>query len=117
VIRALKNPYVNIYAHPTTRLIGNRDPIEIDLEAVMEAAASSGTALEVNAYPNRMDLNGAHARMAKEKGCVLAVDTDSHSRGHLENMRFGVGTARRGWLEAKDVVNAWPLDRVRGFFR
>ena len=117
VIRALKNPYVNIYAHPTTRLIGNRDPIEIDLEAVMEAAAASGTALEVNAYPNRMDLNGAHARMAKEKGCVLAVDTDSHSRGHLENMRFGVGTARRGWLEAKDVVNAWPLDRVRGFFR
>jgi DNA polymerase (family 10) len=117
VIRAMKNPYVNIYAHPTTRLIGARDPIDIDLEAVMEAAAASGTALEVNAYPNRMDLNGAHARMAKEKGCVLAVDTDSHARGHLENMRFGVGTARRGWLEAKDVVNAWPLDRVRGFFR
>ena len=55
--------------------------------------------------------------MAKEKGCVLAVDTDSHARGQLENMRFGVGTARRGWLEAKDVVNAWPLDRVRAFFR
>ncbi|TLZ60969.1 MAG: DNA polymerase/3'-5' exonuclease PolX, partial [Methanobacteriota archaeon] len=117
VIRALKNPYVNIFAHPTTRLIGSRDPIEIDLEAVMEAAAATGTALEVNAYPNRMDLNGAHARMAKEKGCVLAVDTDSHARGQLENMRFGVGTARRGWLEAKDVVNAWPLDRVRAFFR
>ena len=117
VIKALKNPYVNIYAHPTTRLIGSRDPIEIDLEAVMEAAAASGTALEVNAYPNRMDLNGAQARKAKEAGCVLAVETDSHARGHLENMRFGVGTARRGWLEAKDVVNAWPLDRVRGFFR
>jgi len=117
VIKALKNPYANIFAHPTTRLIGSRDPIEIDLEAVMEAAAATGTALEVNAYPNRMDLDGAHARMAKEKGCVLAVDTDSHARGQLENMRFGVGTARRGWLEAKDVVNAWPLDRVRAFFR
>ena len=117
VVAAIKNPYVNIFAHPTTRLIGSRDPIAIDLEAVAEAAARTGTALEINAYPNRMDLNGAYARMAKEKGCVLAVDTDSHAHGQLENMRFGVGLARRGWLEPDDVVNAWPLDRVRSFFR
>lgn len=117
VVRAIENPYVNIYAHPLTRLIGNRDPIAIDLEAVMDAAARTGTALEVNAYPNRMDLNGAQARLAKERGCVLAIDTDSHARGQLDFMRFGVGTARRGWLGPDDVVNCWPLDRVRAFFR
>ncbi|HLE45520.1 MAG TPA: PHP domain-containing protein, partial [Thermoplasmata archaeon] len=117
VVRAIENPYVNIYAHPMTRLIGNRDPIAIDLEAVMDAAARTGTALEVNAYPNRMDLNGAQARLAKERGCVLTIDTDSHARGQLDFMRFGVGTARRGWLGPDDVVNCWPLDRVRAFFR
>ena len=117
VVTALRNPYVNIFAHPTTRLLGSRDPIALDLEAVMDAAARSGTALEVNAYPNRMDLNGAYARMAKEKGCMLAIDTDSHAHGQLGNMRFGVGLARRGWLEPDQVVNCWPLDRVRGFFR
>ena len=117
VVTALRNPYVNIFAHPTTRLLGSRDPIALDLEAVMDAAAGSGTALEVNAYPNRMDLNGAYARMAKEKGCMLAIDTDSHAHGQLGNMRFGVGLARRGWLEPDQVVNCWPLDRVRGFFR
>jgi len=117
VVRALQNPYANIFAHPTTRLIGSRDPIALDLPAVMEAAAATGTALEVNAYPNRMDLNGPYARMAKEKGCVLAVDTDSHAAGQLANMRFGVGTARRGWLGPDDVINCWPVDRVRSFFR
>ena len=117
VVTALRNPYANIFAHPTTRLLGSRDPIALDLEAVMDAAAGSGTALEVNAYPNRMDLNGAYARMAKEKGCMLAIDTDSHAHGQLGNMRFGVGLARRGWLEPDQVVNCWPLDRVRGFFR
>ena len=117
VVRAIENPYVNIYAHPTTRLIGSRDPIAIDLGPVMDAAARTGTALEVNAYPNRMDLNGAQARLAKERGCLLAIDTDSHARGQLDFMRFGVGTARRGWLGPDDVVNCWPLDRVRAFFR
>ncbi|TLZ72669.1 MAG: hypothetical protein E6K10_01910 [Methanobacteriota archaeon] len=117
VVTALRNPYANIFAHPTTRLLGSRDPIALDLEAVMDAAARSGTALEVNAYPNRMDLNGAYARMAKEKGCMLAIDTDSHAHGQLGNMRFGVGLARRGWLEPDQVVNCWQLDRVRGFFR
>ena len=117
VVTALRNPYANIFAHPTTRLLGSRDPIALDLEAVMDAAAGSGTALEVNAYPNRMDLNGAYARMAKEKGCMLAIDTDSHAHGQLGNMRFGVGLARRGWLEPDQVVNCWQLDRVRGFFR
>ena len=117
VLRAISNPFVNVYAHPTTRLLGQREPIAIDLEAVMRAAAANGTALEINAYPNRMDLNGPAARLAKEKGCKFVIDTDSHMRGHLDNMRFGVGTARRAWLGPQDIVNCWPLDDVRGFFR
>ena len=117
VLRAISNPFVNVYAHPTTRLLGQREPIAIDLEAVMRAAAANGTALEINAYPNRMDLNGPAARLAEEKGCKFVIDTDSHMRGHLDNMRFGVGTARRAWLGPQDIVNCWPLDDVRGFFR
>jgi len=116
VLKAIENPHVNIYAHPTTRLLGQREPIAIDLEAVMEVAAESGTALEINAYPNRMDLNGAAARLAKEKGCKIAVDTDTHTRGHLDYMRFGVGMARRAWLGPEDIVNCWLLDRAREFF-
>ncbi len=117
VVTAVSNPYVSILAHPTARLIGKREPIAIDLEAVMEAAAKSGTAIEVNAFPDRMDLNGAQARRAKRLGCTLAVDTDSHSRAHLDFMRYGVGSARRGWLGPEDIVNCWTLDRVRGFLR
>lgn len=117
VLRAISSPYVNIYAHPFSGLIGQREPIAIDFEAVLETAAANGAALEINAYPNRMDLNGARARLAKEKGCVLTVDTDSHARGQLDFMRFGVGSARRGWLGPDDIVNCWPLDRVRAFLR
>lgn len=116
IIRAVEHPDVNILSHPLTRLIGTRDAIAFDQDRVLEAAAGAGTAIEVNAYPNRMDLPGHLARFAKEKGCKLAVDTDSHARAHLDNMVYGVGLARRGWLGPEDVVNAWPLERVRAFF-
>lgn len=117
VVSAVENPYVSILAHPMARLIGSRDPIQIDLDTVFATCARTGTAVEVNAGPTRMDLTGPQARAAKTAGCVLAVDTDAHSHEELTAMRFGVGTARRGWLTAPDVVNAWPLDRVRAFFR
>jgi len=117
IVAAVENPYVNILAHPTTRLIGQRDPIQVDLDEVFAACAKAGTAVEINAYPNRMDLNGAQARAAKEAGCRLVVDTDSHASAELAAIRFGVGTARRGWLTTEDVVNAWPLEKVRAFFR
>ena len=117
VLTAIANPYVNILAHPTTRKIGQRDPLDIDLEKVFDAAAQSGTAVEINSGGNRMDLNGAQAKLAKEMGCVLTTDTDAHSTAELHTMRFAVGLARRGWLEAKDVVNTWDLDRARTFFR
>ena len=117
VITAVANPHVNILAHPTTRKFGQRDPIDIDLEKVFDAAARNGTAVEINSGGNRMDLNGAQAKLAREMGCVLTTNTDAHSTGELHTMRFAVGLARRGWLEAKDVVNTWELDRVRSFFR
>lgn len=117
VIAAVENPYVSILAHPMARLIGSRQPIDIDFDAVFAACARSGTAVEVNAGPTRMDLTGPQARAAKEAGCVLTVDTDAHATRELDAMRFGVGTARRGWLTAGDVVNAWPIDRVKAFLR
>ncbi|MEK6988217.1 MAG: DNA polymerase/3'-5' exonuclease PolX, partial [Candidatus Thermoplasmatota archaeon] len=117
VVAAVENPYVNILAHPTARLIGKRDPIDVDLEAVFGAAAKAGTAIELNAYPNRMDLTGSQGRAAKEAGCRLTVDTDSHASSELAAMRFGIGTARRAWLTSEDVVNAWRLEKVRAFLR
>jgi len=115
IVAAIRNPYVNILAHPTTRKIGQRDPIQVDLDDVYAACASTGTAIEIDAYPDRMDLNGTQARAAHNAGCVIAVDTDSHAKGQLAWMHFGVGTARRAWLTAPDVLNAWPLEKVRDF--
>ncbi len=117
LVAAVENPWVSILAHPMARLIGSRDPVDLDIEAVFAACAQTGTAIEVNAGPTRMDLTGPQARAAKNAGCKLAVDTDAHSSAELGAMRFGVGSARRGWLTSSDVVNAWPLDRVRSFFR
>ena len=117
LVAAVENPYVNVLAHPMARLIGTREPIDVDLDEVFAACARAGAAVEINAGPTRMDLTGPQARAAKSAGCVLAVDTDAHAGGELAAMRFGVGTARRAWLAPADVVNAWPLDRVRSFFR
>ena len=116
IVAAAENPHVGILGHPTARLIGQRDPVDVSLEAVFAACAKAGTAVEINAGPTRMDVTGPQARKAKEAGCVLAIDTDAHASGALAAMRFGVGSARRGWLTPEDVVNAWPLDRVRTFF-
>ncbi len=110
VLRAMDNPYFNIFAHPTGRLLLQRDPYEIDLESVMQAAREKGCFLEINAHPERLDLDDSDAMMAKEMGVRLAVSTDAHSTNGLDFMRFGVDQARRGWLEAEDVINTrdWP---------
>jgi len=115
VVAAVSNPHVDILGHPTTRKLGERDPVQMDLEDVFSAAAKAGTAIEIDADPRRMDLDGPKARTAKQAGCAIAVDTDAHASGELGWMRFGVGTARRAWLTADDVLNAWPLERVRAF--
>jgi DNA polymerase (family 10) len=117
VIRAMEHPYVNIIGHLTGRKIGSRAPIEVDFEAVFAAAARTGTALEINAHPARLDLRDEHILWAKRHGVRFAIDTDAHATGHLDLMRFGVGTAQRGWLTKEDVINAWPLGKLQRFLR
>jgi DNA polymerase (family 10) len=105
IIRAMDNPNFNILAHPTGRRIGERPPYDVDLEQVMEAALERGCFLEINAHPERLDLNDVQAKMARDMGLKLAINTDAHRIAELDFMRFGIGQARRGWLEAHDVLN------------
>jgi DNA polymerase (family 10) len=117
IVRAMENPHVNVIGHPTTRKINQRQPVEFDLDEVFAAAARTGTALEVNAYPDRLDLKDEHIMWAKRYGVKFAVDTDSHATTHLDHMRYGVAMAQRGWLTKDDVINAWPLGKLRTFLR
>ncbi|WUD71727.1 DNA polymerase/3'-5' exonuclease PolX [Streptomyces sp. NBC_00510] len=117
LVRAAENPYVNIIGHPTTRLLGRRPGVDADLDEVFAACARTGTALEVNAQPDRLDLGDELILRARRHGAKFAVDSDAHSTVHLDFMRYGVGTAQRGWLTEDDVVNAWPLTRLRRFLR
>ena len=116
-IRAMENPYVHVIGHMTTRKIGRRDPVDLDLDAVFGAAARTGTALEINSYPDRLDLRDEHVLWARRLGVRFAVDTDAHAVGHLDVMRYGVATAQRGWLTKDDVINAWPLAKLRRFLQ
>src|SRR5919106_1369043 len=109
IVRAIEHPCVNIIGHPTARLIGRRAPIEFDMEEVFRAAARTGTALEINSFPDRLDLNDEHLLWAREHGVKLAVSTDSHSPVHLPNLRFGVATAQRSWETRSEVINTYPL--------
>ena len=105
IIRAMDNPYFSILAHPTGRLIGEREPYDVDMERLIEAAVERGCYMEVNAHPSRLDLDDVYCKMAREKGLKVAISTDAHSANELGYLRFGVGQARRGWLEAEDVLN------------
>jgi DNA polymerase (family X) len=116
-IVACENPRVNIIGHPLTRKIGRRPPVDVDLGELFKACARTGTALEVNASPARLDLPGDYIRQARDAGVKFAIDTDAHSFGDLENMKYGVGTAQRGWLTSGDVINTWPLEKLREFLR
>ncbi|MGV9278302.1 DNA polymerase/3'-5' exonuclease PolX [Streptomyces griseosporeus] len=115
LVRACENPYVDIIGHPTTRLIGKRPGIDADLDAVFAACARTGTVLEINAHPDRLDLRDEDILRARRHGVKFAVDSDAHATLHLAHMRYGIGTAQRGWLTADDVVNTWPLSRLRRF--
>ncbi len=116
IISAIENPHVDIIAHPTGRILGKRDPYDLDIEAVMDACKETGTILEINANPKRLDLKDIHARYAKKRGVKIAISTDAHDTSQMELMHFGVTTARRGWLERQDVVNARSLDELLGIF-
>lgn len=111
LLDAIANPYVHIIGHPTTRLIGSRDPVDFDFERIVQAAAEAGVALEINGSPSRLDLSDQMARTAQEAGVRLAIDSDAHSTTQLANVRYGVFQARRGWITAASVVNTWPWAR------
>ncbi|RLF35495.1 MAG: DNA polymerase/3'-5' exonuclease PolX [Thermoplasmata archaeon] len=112
IISGMENEYVDFLAHPTGRLIGRRDPYEIDIEQIIDAARETNTLLEINAFPDRLDLNDINIKFAKERGVKLVLGTDAHSISHLHFMRFGIATARRGWLEKKDVLNTYPIKEI-----
>jgi DNA polymerase (family 10) len=105
IVAAVESGSVDILGHPTGRLIGQRVPYEFDIDQVLDAARSTGVAMEVNSFPDRLDLNDANCRLAKQHGVKVAIGTDSHSVDHMDHMRLGVITARRGWLENEDVLN------------
>lgn len=112
IISACLNKYVHIIAHPTGRLWGTREAYQIDLDEVFKAARQTNTCLEINAFPNRLDLSDSNSRRARDSGLRLAIGTDAHTAGQLENMRFGISVARRGWLRREDVLNTLSLDEL-----
>jgi DNA polymerase (family 10) len=111
-LKAIRNPHVDILAHPTGRLLPDREGADLDMEAVFAAAAEAGVALEINSHPNRLDLDDPHARRAKELGIPIAIDTDAHSEEDLDRLFYGVAIARRAWLGKEDVINAWPVEKL-----
>ncbi|MGM0502423.1 MAG: DNA polymerase/3'-5' exonuclease PolX [Bacillota bacterium] len=113
VIKGLKNPHVNILAHPTGRIIGKRTEMEVDLEKVIKTAVEQGCFLEINASPKRLDLSDKYCRLAKELGLKLVISTDAHSVQQLDNMSYGVDQARRGWLTAEDIVNTRGVEEFK----
>ena len=112
IIRAMENPYLTLLAHPTGRLMGQRDAYAVNVEAVLNAAKATGTAVEINAYPRRLDLCDTAARRAQTLGVTLAISTDSHSLDQLDQMTFGLGVARRAWLEPRHLLNCLSLPQL-----
>ena len=113
ILHALDNPYVTILAHPTGRLIGEREPYDVDMAAILKKAKARGCFVELNAHPDRLDLLDTHCRMAKDLGVLVSINTDAHAVVEYANMRFGVGQGRRGWLGKEDVLNTRPLAALR----
>lgn len=112
IVKAMENRHADILGHPTGRLLGQREAYEVDIERLIEAARRTETALELNASPERLDLNDVQAKMAQERGAMLVISTDAHNRYQLKSMEFGIGVARRAWVEATNVLNTRPLKRL-----
>jgi DNA polymerase (family 10) len=112
MLKAIQNPHVDLIAHPSGRLIPNREGADLDMDAILGAAAKYQTALEINAHPSRLDLEDIYARRAVDLGIHISINTDAHSASDMDLMHFGVATARRGWVETDDVINTWESDRL-----
>jgi DNA polymerase (family 10) len=113
VMNAIKNPYVDVIGHPSGRILGQREESAVDLDAIIRAAAETGTALEVNSIPSRLDLDDVHVRRALELGVKLSINSDAHHPGGLDNLPYGLATARRGWATPADVLNVLTLEEIR----
>ena len=116
ILKALENPYAKILVHPTGRRLLSRPSYEADWEEIFRFCAKNKKALEVNATPDRLDLRDDLIRVAAELGCMFVINTDAHEIAQMDNMRFGVDLARRGWLSSKQVINTWEWKKVREFF-
>jgi DNA polymerase (family 10) len=117
ILRAIENPHVDCIGHPTGRMINKRSPYAVDLERVFRAAARTRTVLEINSFPERLDLPDAQARRARDLGVTLVINTDSHSPAHMDNIRYGVAMARRAWTEPGGVLNTLPLKKLQAWLR
>ena len=112
MISAMQNDNVNIIAHPTGRKIHERKAYELNLNKIFETSKDTGTFLEINSYPNRLDLNDVNVKRAVESGCKLSIDTDAHSTDTLKYIELGIATARRGWAKKEDIINTLPLKKL-----
>jgi len=117
IISAMQNEYVDYLAHPTCRIIGRREPIDIDLEKIFETAVETNTYLEINSFPDRLDLNDLNIKHGKDIGVKFIIGTDSHNINHLNFMRYGIATARRGWLNKEDILNTYSIEKIKTIFR
>jgi DNA polymerase (family 10) len=115
LLSALENPYVDMIAHPTGRLLVDRPEADLDIEEVINTAAQTGTILEINANPQRLDLKDVHVRRAIELGVTLAINSDAHHPDHMDFLHFGIGTAQRGWATAADVINCRPVEEFSSY--
>jgi len=117
IIKAMKNPNVDIISHPTGRLLGKRDEYQIDFDKILAAAKEFKVALEINGSPWRMDLKDSNIRRAKEAGVKMVINTDSHQKDQLSFIKYGISQARRGWAGKKDIINSQPLEKLLKFFK
>ena len=117
MIKAMRNPNVDIISHPTGRILKKRDEYEIDFDKILRVAKETGTILEISAWPERLDLNDKNIRRAKEAGVKMAINTDAHHKDQLRFIEFGISQARRGWAEKEDIINCWSLEKLLKYFK
>ena len=117
ILKAMENKNADILFHPTGRVLGRRAPYDVDMDAIIKQAKRTGTILEIDAYPDRLDLKDEYIRKCVEAGVKMSIDSDAHSASHFEFLEYGIANARRGWAERKDIINAWPLERMLKFLK
>jgi len=117
IIKAMENPHVDIISHPTGRIIKQREEYEFDLDKILEVARETKTVLEINSFPNRLDLKDTNIRKAKKAGVKMIINTDSHTKRTFSLMKYGIFQARRGWAEKGDIINCWPVEKMKSFLK